>query len=57
MVSIANNSQNASIKRTDQINEFGGTDLLDAGLRAIARGWNIFPEATINKEWLLRRHD
>jgi hypothetical protein len=27
----------------DQIKEFGGTDFLDAGLRAAQRGWSIFP--------------
>jgi hypothetical protein len=27
----------------DQIKEFGGVDLLDAGLRAAQRGWKIFP--------------
>lgn len=43
MASIANNSPNANSKQTDQIKEFGGVDFLDAGLRAIARGWKVFP--------------
>src|SRR6516165_10373514 len=40
MGSIANNGQNASLTN---IEEKGGTDVLDALLRAAKRGWKIFP--------------
>jgi hypothetical protein len=37
------NSSREQGQRAEQTNEFGGTDLSDAGLRAAARGWKIFP--------------
>jgi hypothetical protein len=46
---MSDNYNNANSDRTqqhnaaEQINEFGGVNLLDAGLRAIARGCAIFP--------------
>jgi hypothetical protein len=40
MGSIPKTQQNANIT---SIEENGGSDLLDAGLRATARGWKIFP--------------
>jgi hypothetical protein len=46
MVSIHPNGQTATRKTTSdrtQFNEYGGDSFLDAGLRAIVRGWPIFP--------------
>jgi len=41
--STPNNSRVQVQSNAEQINEFGGVDFLDAGLRAAQRGWKIFP--------------
>jgi hypothetical protein len=39
----ANNNRAQQQDTVERFSEYGGSDFLDAGLKAIARGWKIFP--------------